>query len=119
MISSSLDTIILALKIIVASSVFFVWVVRYENIISEFNQYQLPDWLRDTVGILKISFTAMLFFEDSNLILLGSIGIILLMLAALGTHIKIKNSIEKMFPAIIVLLIAVIIFVFTFYSVSL
>ena len=110
----SLESLILALKIIIASSVFFVWVVRYENIINEFNQYQLPDWLRDTVGILKISFTAMLFFQDINLILLGSIGIVLLMLAALGTHIKIKNPIEKMFPAMIVLIITITIFVYTF-----
>ena len=34
-------------------SVLFVWVIRYDNIIKEFKQYELPDWLRDFVGILK------------------------------------------------------------------
>ena len=48
------------LQIITASSVFFVWVVRYENIIEEFEYYKLPTWLRDLVGILKVSFGIML-----------------------------------------------------------
>ena len=48
------------LQIITASSILFVWTVRYENIIKEFQQYQLPTWLRDMVGILKISFAIML-----------------------------------------------------------
>ena len=48
------------LQIITATSILFVWVVRYENIITEFQQYQLPIWLRDMVGILKISFAIML-----------------------------------------------------------
>ena len=48
------------LQIITATSILFVWIVRYENIIKEFQQYQLPVWLRDLVGILKISLAIML-----------------------------------------------------------
>ena len=48
------------LQIITATSILFVWIVRYENIIKEFQQYQLPVWLRDLVGIIKISFAIML-----------------------------------------------------------
>ena len=51
----NLDNIIEALKIISGVAIFFVWVVRYDNIKKEFNEYQLPTWLRDLVGILKIS----------------------------------------------------------------
>jgi non-specific serine/threonine protein kinase len=43
-------------KILVFSSVIFVWCIRYKNIIEEFKKYGYPDWLRDFVGILKISF---------------------------------------------------------------
>ncbi len=39
------------LQIITATSILFVWVVRYENIIAEFQQYKLPAWMRDMVGI--------------------------------------------------------------------
>ena len=45
-----------ALKIIVGASIFFVWVVRYQNIVEEFKEFQLPEWLRDMVGIFKIAF---------------------------------------------------------------
>ena len=48
--------IVEALKIVVVAAVFFVWVVRYENIRKEFKDYNLPNWFRDLVGILKISF---------------------------------------------------------------
>ena len=44
------------LKILVGVSILFVWVVRYHNIVEEFKLYHLPDWLRDLVGILKITF---------------------------------------------------------------
>jgi SNF family Na+-dependent transporter len=45
------------LPALVAASIFFVWVVRYDNIIQEFKQYGLPEWWRDLVGILKLTFS--------------------------------------------------------------
>lgn len=36
----------ISLQALVAASVFFVWVIRYANIVQEFKQYGLPDWLR-------------------------------------------------------------------------
>lgn len=36
------------------------WGVRYANVIEEFKVYGLPDWLRDSVGILKMTFSLML-----------------------------------------------------------
>ena len=102
-----MDTLFLVeiLQIITATSILFVWVVRYENIITEFKQYQLPVWLRDMVGILKISFAIMLLagIYNEKFKLLGSCGLILLMLAALFTHIKIKNSFSKALPSLTLL----------------
>ncbi|GIT72643.1 MAG: hypothetical protein Ct9H300mP28_24570 [Pseudomonadota bacterium] len=48
---------------------------------------------RDMVGILKISFAIMFLngIYNEKFKLLGSCGLILLMLPALFTHIKIKN----------------------------
>ena len=93
------------LQIITATSILFVWVVRYENIIKEFQQYQLPAWLRDMVGILKISFAIMLLLGiyNENFKILGSCGLILLMLAALFTHIKVKNPFFKALPSLTLL----------------
>ena len=73
-----IEVFIEALKIIAAVAVYFVWVVRYDNIKKEFSDYKLPKMFRDLVGILKISFTVMLQLDDNNLIIIGSLLIYLL-----------------------------------------
>jgi len=105
------DVVIESLKIIAAVSVYYVWVVRYDNIKKEFKDYNLPSIFRDFIGIIKISFTVMLQFDDNNLVILGSLGIIILMLGAVATHVKVKNPIKNVFPALTMLSIGLIIFV--------
>ena len=108
-----MDTLFLieVLQVLTASSILFVWVVRYENIIAEFEQYQLPVWLRDLVGILKLSFSIMLLagIYDEKFKYLGSSGLILLMLAALLTHVKVKNPFYKALPSLTLLAFSTII----------
>ena len=106
--------VIYALKTLTAGFIFFVWVVRYREIIEEFKAYNLPAWLRDLVGILKLSFAFMLFSADSNIILLGAAGIILLMVAALITHIRVKNSFYKMLPSASLMILSFIICLYTY-----
>ena len=55
-------------KIIILVSILYVWVVRYQNIINEFNLYNLPSWFRDLIGILKISFGIMLFSNNHKIV---------------------------------------------------
>jgi amino acid transporter len=69
---------------------------------------------RDFIGILKISFTVMLQFENNNLIIIGSLGIVVLMLGAVATHVRMKNPARDMLPAITMLSIGLIIFLYTF-----
>tara|TARA_B100001250_G_scaffold371648_1_gene356596 strand:- start:79 stop:420 length:342 start_codon:yes stop_codon:yes gene_type:complete len=101
-----------ALKIIAGVAVFFVWVVRYDNIKKEFINYRLPNWLRDLVGILKISFAIMLQFQNIALIMIGSVGIVLLMSGAVVTHIKIKSNFRNILPSITMLIIGLLILVY-------
>ena len=109
----NIDVAIEALKIIAAVSVYFVWVVRYDNIKKEFKSYELPKMFRDLVGILKISFTVMLQFEDNNLVTIGSLGIVVLMLGAVATHLRMKNPVRDMLPAITMLSIGLVILIYT------
>ena len=104
-----LNILIDALKIIAGVAVFFVWVVRYDNIKKEFIDYSLPNWLRDLVGILIISFAIMLQFESPELIVLGSVGIVILMSGAVATHLKIKSNLRNILPSITMLIIGLII----------
>lgn len=100
-----MENILEATKIIISVSIFFVWVVRYSNIIEEFKHYQLPAWLRDLVGILKLSFAFMLQSSKTDLVMLGSAGIAVLMLAAVLTHLRVKNPLTKAIPALSLLLL--------------
>ena len=109
----SIEVFIEALKIIAAVAVYFVWVVRYDNIKKEFSDYKYPEMFRDLVGILKISFTVMLQFDDNNLTIIGSLGIVILMLGAVGTHIQVKSPLKLMLPALTMLSIGLIILLHT------
>ena len=101
----------ISLQALVAASVFFVWVVRYANIVQEFKQYGLPDWLRDLVGILKMTFSLMLLIgiERSPFAVAGGIGIAVLMGAAFVTHLRMKNPLFKMLPSLTLLVFSVVI----------
>lgn len=106
-----MDTnLIQALKILVFASILFVWVVRYANIVEEFKIFGYPAWIRDLVGILKISFAIMIMNETVAIVEWGLAGIILLMTFALITHFKIKNPIAKMLPSFTLLSLCVLIF---------
>ena len=99
-----------ALKIIVGASIFFVWVVRYQNIVEEFKEFQLPEWLRDMVGIFKIAFAFMLQTASAHLVMLGSAGIALLMVAALVTHFRVNTPYFKRIPSALLLMISLLLF---------
>jgi hypothetical protein len=105
----NVESIIDALKIIAAVAVFFVWVVRYANIKEEFEKYGFPKWFRDLIGIMKISFTIMLQSINEQIVLLGAFGIVFLMGGAILTHIKVKNPLKEMMPAITMISIGLVI----------
>ncbi len=99
------------LQALVAASVFFVWTVRYQNIVQEFKQYGLSDWLRDLVGILKLTFALLLLIgiERKFFAVAGGIGIALLMVCAFITHLRVKNPFFKMLPCLTLLLLSLLI----------
>jgi hypothetical protein len=97
------------LKIIVFSSILFVWVIRYANIVEEFKSYGYPEWLRDIVGILKISCAIMLMNHSEQVAKIGASGIAVLMLAAVLTHFKVKSSFSKILPSLTLLMASLII----------
>ncbi len=99
------------LQALVAASIFFVWVVRYDNVINEFKQYGLPDWLRDLVGILKLTFSLLLLMgmERQPLAMVGGIGIAVLMGCAFVMHLRVKNPLFKMLPCLTLLVLSTVI----------
>ena len=87
------------LSAVVFASILFVWGIRYSNIQDEFKHFQLPDWLRDLVGIFKLSFAVMLFNDNPIVVQIGASGIAFLMGAALVTHFRFKSEAPRMLPS--------------------
>ena len=104
------------LQALVAASVIFVWVVRYDNIVQEFKQYGLPDWLRDLVGILKLTFALLLLLgiQRSSLAVIGGLGVAGLMCCAFAIHLRVKNPAFKMLPSLALLVLSLIIAVINY-----
>ena len=109
----SLDILIELIKIVSSVAIFFVWVVRYENIRKEFDDYNLPTWLRDLTGILKLSFAWMLHSSDLIIVVAGSSGITLLMLAAVVTHVRLKSTFRRYIASVTMLLLSITILYFS------
>ena len=97
-----------ALKIIVTSAIFFVWFIRYDNIKKEFEDYNLPTWFRDIVGILKISSIAMLHSLNPKIVLIGASTIAALMLGAVLTHVKQKDTFRNTIASVSMLIISIL-----------
>lgn len=98
-------TIFLALKILVATSIFFVWVVRYKNILKEFEEYGIPGWLRDLTGIFKLTLAAMLLcgHQDPYITTVGSLGIAALMGCAQVVHFRAGTALFRRVPSLVLL----------------
>ena len=110
------NELILAIKIIATTAIVFVWVARYENIKKEFRHYNYPSWFRDLVGILKISFCVMLHSTNTNIVYMGSIGMLILMLGAVYTHIRVKSNFRQYIASVSMVLITFLILYSNFNS---
>ena len=101
----------IALQAFVAASIFFVWVVRYQNIIREFQTYRLPEWLRDFVGILKLTGSILLLIGIARPLfaVAGGVLIALLMACAFAIHLRVRNPFPKMVPCLSLLIVSAVI----------
>ena len=95
-------------QIIVAASVLYVWIFRYDTIMSEFKQFGLSDLTRTFVGATKISLATLLIVGIwfAPLINISALLMGLIMLAAQYYHFKIKNPFIKHFPSLILLILS-------------
>lgn len=100
-------------QIIVATSVAYVWIFRYDNIVKEFKQFGLSDVIRCFIGAAKIALATLLvvgiwypFLVPVPAALMG-----LLMIAAQYFHFKIKNPFIKHAPSLILLALCVFLMV--------
>ena len=119
---TSLDYIIIALKLIVAISILNVWLIQpkkntkwrggdAKTIKEEFKVYGLSETVCYVIGFLKVSLALILLasLKFESLTLTGSIGLSLLLLGSIAMHFKIKDPLFKSFPAFLFVILNVII----------
>ena len=106
-----MTTLMLLAQIIVATSVAYVWIFRYDNIVKEFKQFGLSDLTRCFIGAVKIALATLLIVGIwyPSLVPVSAVLMGLLMIAAQYFHFKIKNPFIKRFPSLFLLVLCVFI----------
>ena len=104
-----MENITIIAQLVVAISVGYVWIFRFENIVKEFKQYGLSNLTRTMVGAAKIVLATLLVVGIwySELVLIPAILMGVLMLSAQYFHFKAGNSWQKRLPSLVLLLLCV------------
>ena len=94
-------------QIAVAISVYFVWIFRYHNVITEFKSFGLSDLTRNFVGVSKIALSTLLFTGVwfPSLVFISSVLMGFFMVSAQFFHFKIKNTFIKHLPSLVLLIL--------------
>jgi len=123
-----MSTVLIILKIIIAVGILNVWLLRFnkktewrgggaENMNEEFAKYGLPLWFVPVIGFLKLLFAALLvvsiFKPEYNLAFIGATGMGILMIGAIGMHIKVNDELKRSLPAFLMLVMSAVIVAFS------
>ncbi len=105
-------------QIIIALGIFNVWVLRYgkptswrggdaKNMREEFEVYGLPVWFMGVIGALKLLFATLLIAGVwfPALTMPAALGLAVLMLGAIVMHVKVKDPLQRLLPAVSVLVL--------------
>ena len=119
------DIFVYISQLIVSLGILNSWLIRFNkksiyrgstanSLLEEFKIYGYPVWFFYTIGTLKVVFAVMIFtgFWNKNLLTIGSIGMIILMIGAIFSHIKIRDPLIKFVPAIVILSLTIFILIF-------
>jgi hypothetical protein len=106
-----MEKIIIGFQILIAASIWMVWVWRFENIVKEFDQFGYPVWFRSLVGALKISLATLLVagIWFPTLVFYSAVFMAMLMVGAQLTHFRVKNPLSKFVPSFVLLALSVLV----------
>ncbi|MEZ7499007.1 DoxX family protein [Flavobacterium sp. Arc3] len=92
-------------QLVIAISVGYVWIFRFDNIVKEFKQYGLSDLTRNIVGASKIALATLLItgIWFPTLVFIPALVMAFLMVCAQFFHFKAKNPWLKHLPSLFLL----------------
>jgi tellurite resistance protein TehA-like permease len=104
-----MEALTITVQIALASSVAYVWIFRFHNVITEFKKFELNDITRNFVGVSKISLSTLIVagIEFPPLVEIPAALLGLFMIAAQYFHFKVKNPFSKHIPSLILLVFCI------------
>jgi hypothetical protein len=92
-------------QLVIALSVGYVWIFRFDNIVKEFKQYGLSDLTRTIIGASKIALATLLVtgIWFPTLVFIPALLMAFLMVCAQYFHFKVKNPWSKHLPSLLLL----------------
>ncbi|MFV8321548.1 DoxX family protein [Flavobacterium sp. LB3P21] len=95
-------------QLIIALSVSYVWVFRFDNIVAEFKQYGLSDLTRNVIGATKITLATLLItgIWFPQVVFIPALLMAFLMASAQFFHFKVKNPWSKHLPSLFLLVLS-------------
>ena len=92
-------------QLVIALSIGYVWIFRFDNIVKEFKQYGLSDLTRTIVGASKIVLATLLVtgIWFPTLVFIPALMMAFLMICAQYFHFKVKNPWSKHLPSLLLL----------------
>jgi len=95
-------------QVVIALSIAFVWIVRFDNVAKEFIEYGLPTVVRSLVGAAKISLSTLLVagLWYPSLVLIPALAMAGLMIGAQFAHFRAKHRVLKFLPSLALLLLS-------------
>jgi hypothetical protein len=96
---------------IVAVSVLYVWIFRFDNVVKEFNHYGLGTLTRSMVGAAKTALSTLLIagIWYSDLVLISALLMGVFMISAQYFHFKVSNPLQKRVPSFLLLILCLFI----------
>ena len=115
-----MDWTLVLMQLIVACGLLNVWIVRRNqetpfrgsdasSLKNEFAAYGLPLWSFYAVGFTKITaaFLLILGIWIPSLVFPAALVVSVLMLGAIGMHLKVRDPIKKSLPALVMLVLSI------------
>ena len=109
-----MNTYFIIAQLVIALSVGYVWIFRFDNIVKEFKQYGLSDLTRNIVGASKIVLATLLIsgIWYPKLVFIPALLMAFLMTCAQFFHFKAKNPWSKHFPSLFLLALSLFVALF-------
>jgi len=106
-----MENLVIIAQMVLALSVAYVWIFRFDNVVKEFKQFGLNDITRNFVGASKIALATLLVagIWHSSLVQIPAVLMGLFMISAQYFHFKIKNPFIKHLPSLLLLILCAII----------